>query len=80
MADAFVHGQAIAGQINWHQGEKIMIALILSPVVGFLLGYILLRVIRATVKDKALYEPVEEGKKPGKGIRSVLIAGAAGRR
>jgi phosphate/sulfate permease len=78
MADAFVHGQAIAGQINWHQGEKIMIALILSPVVGFLLGYILLRVIRATVKDKALYEPVEEGKKPGKGIRSVLIAGAAG--
>ncbi len=78
MADAFVHGQAIADQINWHQGEKIMIALILSPVVGFLLGYILLRVIRATVKDKALYEPVEEGKKPGKGIRSVLIAGAAG--
>ena len=78
MADAFVHGQAIAGQINWHQGEKIMIALIVSPIVGFLLGYILLRVIRATVKDKELYEPVEEGKKPGKGIRSVLIAGAAG--
>ena len=46
MADAFVHGQAIAGQINWHQGEKIMIALIVSPIVGFLLGYILLRVIR----------------------------------
>jgi phosphate/sulfate permease len=73
-----VHGQSVAGQINWHQGEKIMLALILSPIVGFLLGYILLRVIRATVKDKELYEPVKEGTKPGKGIRSVLIAGAAG--
>jgi phosphate/sulfate permease len=78
MADAFVHGQSVAGQINWHQGEKIMLALILSPIVGFLLGYILLRIIRATVKDKELYEPVKEGTKPGKGIRSVLIAGAAG--
>lgn len=78
MADAFVHGQSVAGQINWHQGEKIMLALILSPIVGFLLGYILLRIIRATVKDKELYEPVEEGKKPSTGIRSVLITGAAG--
>lgn len=30
------------------------------------------------MKDKELYEPVEEGKKPSTGIRSVLIAGAAG--
>jgi phosphate/sulfate permease len=78
MADAFVHGQAIAGQINWLQGEKIMIALIVSPIVGFLLGYLLLKILRASVKDPALYTPVEPNKKPGKGIRSVLIAGAAG--
>jgi len=78
MADAFVHGQSVAGQINWHQGEKIMIALIVSPIVGFLLGFLLLKVIRATAKDGALFEPVSENKKPTKGIRSVLIAGAAG--
>lgn len=45
-----------------------MIALIVSPIVGFLLGYILLRIIRATVKDKELYEPVEEGKNLAKGF------------
>ncbi|HEY7803954.1 MAG TPA: inorganic phosphate transporter, partial [Orrella sp.] len=28
MADAFLHGNSMAAQINWHQGEKIMIALI----------------------------------------------------
>lgn len=78
MADAFLHGQSVAGQINWLQGEKIMIALIVSPIVGFALGYILLKALRATVKDPNLYTPVEEGKKPTKGIRAVLIAGAAG--
>lgn len=78
MADAFVHGQAVATQINWLQGEKIMIALIVSPIVGFLLGYVLLKFMRATIKDKELYEPVGEGHKPSTGIRSVLIAGAAG--
>lgn len=78
MADAFLHGQSVAGQINWLQGEKIMIALIVSPIVGFALGYLLLKALRATVKDPNLYTPVQEGKKPTKGIRAVLIAGAAG--
>jgi phosphate/sulfate permease len=40
MADAFLKGHAIVEQINWLQGEKVMIALMLSPVVGFLLGYV----------------------------------------
>jgi phosphate/sulfate permease len=78
MADAFLHGNSMVAQINWHQGEKIMIALIVSPIVGFILGYIILKIIRATVKDEKMYRPVEEGEKPSMGIRSVLIAGAAG--
>jgi len=78
MADAFLHGNSMAAQINWHQGEKIMIALIVSPMVGFILGYILLKLIRLVSSDKELYRPVEPGEKPSKGIRGVLIAGAAG--
>jgi len=79
MADAFLHGNSMAAQINWHQGEKIMIALIVSPIVGFVLGYILLKLIKLVAKDnKELYRPVEPGEKPSKGIRGVLIAGAAG--
>lgn len=78
MADAFLYGDSMVDQINWHQGEKIMIALIVSPIVGFILGYILLKLIRLVAKDGELYRPVEEGEKPSKGIRGVLIAGAAG--
>ncbi|NDE35438.1 MAG: hypothetical protein EB012_11410, partial [Gammaproteobacteria bacterium] len=38
MADAFLMGQPVAEQINWGQGEKILTALIVSPIVGFVLG------------------------------------------
>lgn len=78
MADAFLHGNSMVAQINWHQGEKIMIALIVSPIVGFILGYLLLKLIRMFAKGDELYRPVEPGHKPSKGIRGVLIAGAAG--
>ena len=78
MADAFLHGNSMVAQINWHQGEKIMIALIVSPIVGFILGYILLKLIRVVSKDTELYRPVKEGEKPSKRLRGVLIAGAAG--
>jgi len=78
LADAFLHGESMAEQINWPQSEKIMIALIVSPIVGFVLGYLLLKLFRFTIKDEEMYKPVAPGTKPGWGIRSVLIAGAAG--
>jgi len=78
MADAFLHGRAVADQINWLQGEKIMAALILSPVIGFLLGLILLKLLHFFIKDPEMYQPVEGNRKPSRGIRGVLVAGAAG--
>lgn len=79
MADAFLLGLPMAEQINWHQGEKIMTALIVSPIVGFLLGLMLLHLIRRLAHDPAMFQPTEDGeRKPGLAIRSLLIAGSAG--
>ena len=78
MADAFLLGQPVAEQIHWHQGEKIMTALIVSPLVGFLLGVMLLRLIRGMVHDPAMFQPTEGENKPGLAIRGLLIAGSAG--
>lgn len=78
MANAFVLGQPVADQINWHQGEKILLALVVSPIVGFLLGAFLLYLQRWFVRDKAMYEPVHGDVRPPMGIRGVLIAGSAG--
>jgi phosphate/sulfate permease len=78
MADAFLKGHAVVEQINWLQGEKVMIALMLSPVVGFVLGYVLLKLSRWFIKDPEMYRPVQGDQRPSPGIRGVLVAGAAG--
>ncbi len=57
MAHAFVRGQPILEQINWHQGQKILVTLAVSPVVGFILGFVLLKLIPLFVKDPEMYRP-----------------------
>jgi phosphate/sulfate permease len=78
MADAFLMGQPVAEQINWDQGEKVLIALIVSPIIGFLLGMMMLKVISILAKDKGLYEPSADDHRPSLRIRAILIGGAAG--
>ena len=78
MADALLKGHAIAEQINWLQGEKVMMALMLSPAIGFALGYVLLKLSRWFIKDPEMYRPVQGDQRPSAGIRGVLVAGAAG--
>jgi low-affinity inorganic phosphate transporter len=57
MAHAFVRGQPVLDQINWHQGQKILITLAVSPLVGFILGFVLLKLIPLFVRDPAMYRP-----------------------
>ena len=63
MAHAFVRGQPVLEQINWHQGQKILITLAVSPVVGFILGFVLLKVISLFVKDPEMYRPAHHHKR-----------------
>jgi phosphate/sulfate permease len=63
MAHAFVRGQPVLEQINWHQGQKILITLAVSPVVGFILGFVLLKLIPLFVKDPEMYRPAHHHKR-----------------
>jgi phosphate/sulfate permease len=78
MADAFLMGQPVAEQINWDQGEKVLVALIVSPIVGLVLGVLFLKFITILSKDKGLFEPSANDHRPSLKIRSILIGGAAG--
>ena len=57
MAHAFVRGQPVLEQINWHQGQKILVTLAVSPFVGFILGFVLLKLIPLVVRDPAMHRP-----------------------
>ena len=63
IAHAFVKGQPIFEAINWHQGQKILITLAVSPIVGFLLGVALLKLLAIFVKDPEMYRPAHHHKR-----------------
>ncbi len=63
MAHAFIRGQSVFEQINWHQGRSILVTLAVSPIVGFVLGYVLLKLIPLFVQDPAMYRPAVHHKR-----------------
>jgi len=77
-AHAFVHGQSISAHMHWHEGEKVVAALVLSPILGFVLASLVYRGLRRFVKDEQLFEPTQAGQPPSTPIRMLMIAGAAG--
>jgi phosphate/sulfate permease len=77
-AHAFVHGQSISAHMHWHEGEKVIAALVLSPILGFVLASLVYRGLRRFVKDEQMFEATEPGQPPAPAIRALMIGGAAG--
>ncbi len=78
MAHALLTGTPVADAINWTQGEKILLTLFVSPVLGGLLAWLLYRVIKNVLKDPAMLEPHRDGVVPAAGVRGPLIGGLVG--
>jgi phosphate/sulfate permease len=78
MAHAFLLGTPVADAMNWVEGEKVILTLFLSPVLGAVLAYFAFKAIKASLKNPAMFEPHKEGVIPSRGIRSSLIAGLVG--
>lgn len=78
MAHAFLHGQVVADQINWVQGEKILMTLLISPVIGLVLGIFILFLMRLWIRDPDMYCPAGSDTSPPVWVKGTLIAGAAG--
>ena len=78
MAHASLTGTPVAEAINWHQGEKIILTLFISPVVGGVLAWFLYKLIKHWLTDPAMLEPHKEGVVPGAGVRVPLIGGLVG--
>ena len=78
MANAYVMNLPVLAEINWGTAEKVLTALILSPLIGFVLGYALLIGIRK-LKKAPLNTPDTHQEESLKATeRAILIAGSAG--
>jgi phosphate/sulfate permease len=59
--------------VNWLQAEEVGLALLLSPLLGFLAAGLLLLLMRRVFRDPRLYVPPVEGDKPPFWVRATLI-------
>jgi PiT family inorganic phosphate transporter len=64
--------------VDWSQATKIGETLLISPLVGFSAAYLLLSVLKVTVKIPALYKEPEGNKPPPLWIRGLLILTCTG--
>ena len=77
LGNAFAQSRSIAEGVHWPQLWKVLEALALSPVLGFILAGALYFLCRKTLHDKHLYEPVTE-KPPIWWMRAILILTCSG--
>ena len=77
LGNAFAHSRDLVNGVHWAQLWKVLEALALSPLLGFILAGALYFVCRKTLHDPHLYEPVKD-KPPIWWMRSILILTCSG--
>ncbi len=73
VADALMSGHSWTVGVNWDQAITIGLALLLSPVVGFLGAGLLLLILKATIHREDLFEAPEGKNPPPLWIRCILV-------
>src|SRR5580692_10437469 len=64
--------------VDWNQATKIGETLLMSPLIGFSLAFVLLSVLKATIKIPALYKEPVGNTPPPFWIRGLLILTCSG--
>jgi PiT family inorganic phosphate transporter len=78
IANALMHGRDGTSGVDWSQATKIGYSLLLSPVIGFVASALLLLVMRALIRNPALYEAPKSNAPPPWWIRSLLVLTCTG--
>jgi inorganic phosphate transporter, PiT family len=77
LGNAFAHSRNIVEGVHWQQLWKVLEALALSPLLGFVLAGALYFICRKTLHDEHLYEPVKD-RPPIWWMRGILILTCSG--
>ncbi len=79
LANAMMSPGHVFGEgVNWAKAKDIGMALLLSPIIGFVCAGLLLLIMKALVKRKDLYESPEKDKAPPLWIRGLLVLTCTG--
>jgi PiT family inorganic phosphate transporter len=64
--------------VNWNECKKVGLALLVSPIIGFILSALLLLVLKVLFRSPRLYTPPVGDDRPPAAIRGALIATCGG--
>lgn len=77
IANSLWNGAGLSG-VNWNECKKVGLALLFSPMVGFVLAALLLLLMKVFFRSRRLYVPPEGDDRPPGAVRGVLIATCGG--
>lgn len=77
LGNALAHSRSLSEGVHWHQLWTVLEALALSPLLGFVLAGALYFLMRRTLHDRNLYEPVHD-RPPVWWMRGILILTCTG--
>jgi PiT family inorganic phosphate transporter len=78
IANSIKHARGFGNGVDWSQVKSVLSALLFSPIIGFVLAFIIFRLLKLVVHDKRLYEPPEGDKPPVWWMRALLILTCTG--
>ena len=78
MMNAWMEHGAVFKGLNWHKVTEVMMALLLSPVIGFGLAAGMLLLCKALIRSPKLYEPPAGEEPPPWWVRLLLIGTCTG--
>jgi PiT family inorganic phosphate transporter len=78
VANQLINGRSGTSGVDWGQAAKIGWALVLSPLIGFAMAWLLLKISKAVIKDRKLYEAPEGAAPPPFWIRALLMLTCTG--
>ncbi|MBV8400733.1 MAG: inorganic phosphate transporter [Acetobacteraceae bacterium] len=73
LGNAIVNHRGLTEGVDWSQIWKVLRALAVSPLLGFVGAGLLYFAVKHVVKDPALYHPPEGDRPPPWGVRGLLI-------
>jgi len=77
LANALIRGGPLFRATNFGNVEAVLLALLISPFLGFVFAALVLWLIRKGVRDNRLHEPPED-RKPPAWVRAILLVTSTG--
>jgi inorganic phosphate transporter, PiT family len=78
MANSYISGHGLWEGVNWPKVKEVFMALLISPVFGFVLAGGLLLLLKVVIKDERLFKEPDKDKAPPLWIRCTLIGTCSG--